>query len=50
MSSRGSFQPFLTEPISLLLLVAALIYAVAAVRKNLKMARLERARGEATLQ
>ena len=50
MSSRGSFQPFLTEPISLLLLVAALIYAVAAVRKNLKMARLERAREEATLQ
>ncbi|MBP1774567.1 MAG: protein of unknown function transrane, partial [candidate division NC10 bacterium] len=50
MSSRGSFQPFLTEPISLLLLVAALIYAVTAVRKNLKMAKLERARQEAALR
>jgi putative tricarboxylic transport membrane protein len=44
MSSQGSIEPFLTRPISGLLLAAAVVYAVLAVRKNLRVARLERQR------
>jgi putative tricarboxylic transport membrane protein len=42
MSSQGSVLPFLGRPISGLLLAAAVIYAVTAVRKNMRVARLER--------
>ena len=44
MISQGSFVPFLTRPISAFLLVAAVLYAVTAIRKNMKTARLERER------
>jgi len=44
MTSRGSVLPFLTRPISGLFLAGAVIYAIAAVCKNMKTARLERER------
>jgi len=42
MASQGSFLPFVTRPISALLLAAAAIYAVSAIRKNLRAARARR--------